>query len=413
MAETKFATPAETPRLPWYGTIILLAGVIVVALAKPLMPNGIIEYALRLAGRPLSLEVGQGRSVTLIEERPLVTGCQVQDVRWSPDGTALVTACPRGIQAWTLDGNKIGTGATTPLSPLRRMEILDKPFRVAYFTRLPDLAPGDFLVAIWNVQSGVSELLPVHLSMRYNFVVDQDDVRFPSADVPESDQKIKIIAVEGDGATRILQIGWPAKSVTLLPGSHTLLLGGSDGVLSTADIVTGDLRELPRPYTTTFPGGGGASGSVEGLVLAPDAGSVAIFTHGTSVTPPPGRNSVDMVAAKAWARTLGTTIQIRSVADGRLLYRMPGEALDVVDLAWDPHDRFIAAAGGDGLFLWHRQSGGTAVRAYSDAGIRHSLSITNDGTRLALTTANSVRIFRIAGSGESPVTGSPRNSGER
>jgi hypothetical protein len=95
MAERKLAVGIEAPKLPWHGTIILLACVFFIALARPFMPHGIIEYALRMAGRPLSLNIGNGRTVTLVEERPILTNCQVADVRWSPDGTVLVTACPK------------------------------------------------------------------------------------------------------------------------------------------------------------------------------------------------------------------------------------------------------------------------------------------------------------------------------
>jgi hypothetical protein len=97
---------------------------------------------------------------------------------------------------------------------------------------------------------------------------------------------------------------------------------------------------------------------------------------------------------------LGTGVEIRSIDDGRLLNRMPGrQSAGARNLAWDPLDRFIAVAGGDALYLWATRNGTVTLWTYDDPGIVHTLAVTNDGARLALTSANGVRIFRIEGSG--------------
>ncbi len=166
-------------------------------------------------------------------------------------------------------------------------------------------------------------------------------------------------------------------------------------MLYRVDIASGEVRELARPYTITFPSGGGADGGVGGLALAPDGQSVAIFKVSGGITPAPGTNVTDMAAAREWGEQLGTTVEIRSVDDGRLLGRMPGGQMTVNDVAWDPRDRFTAAVSSDALFLWNRKTGSHVVRTLDDSGIRHWLSINNDGSRLAITARRGVQIYRI------------------
>jgi hypothetical protein len=67
-------------------------------------------------------------------------------------------------------------------------------------------------------------------------------------------------------------------------------------------------------------------------VLSPDSKSVAIFERGGVVRPAPGSNTIDQAAEIKWDEELGTTVEIRSIEDGRLLDRMPGKELGAVDL---------------------------------------------------------------------------------
>jgi WD40 repeat protein len=394
MQDCKSATRAGTPRLPWFGTVIFLVAVMVAALVKPLMPHGIVEYALRQAGRPLSIDMGHGRSLRLEEEPPVLAGCQASDIAWRPDGKVLVTACSQELQAWTLDGSEIGKGpAMWPFS--QHMQVLADPFRLAYFGRSGDAGVRRPVLTLWDVQAGVASTLPDQLSALDNFVVDQDHAQVAVTHMSRPGWELRILSLDRKEVTLTLQIPTAANALCWLPGSRALLLGGYDGVLRRVDITTGDIRELARPYTTAFPTGGGTSAMVDGLVLSPDGKSVAIFQTGGVITPDPGTGKIDVVAEQKWHATLGTTVEIRSVDDGRLLDRMPGPEAGVVGLVWDPMNRFIAVATRNALILWQRQSGALVVRTYGDPGILHRLSITNDGTRLGLTTARGVRIFRI------------------
>ena len=141
--EKSIATPE--PKLPWYGTAIILVIICIVALAKPFAPYGFTELALRIVGRPLSLDLGRGRSIRLIEETSINTRCQGSDLAWGPDGTVLVTACGTGLQAWTLDGRKLGEIPSNNAYAPQHIEILSNPFRIAYVA-----PPG---ITIWDVQS--------------------------------------------------------------------------------------------------------------------------------------------------------------------------------------------------------------------------------------------------------------------
>jgi len=275
------------------------------------------------------------------------------------------------------------------------MQTLVDPFRLAYFGVSHDSGVREPFLTIWNIQTDTSSTLPIQLGSMDNFVVDQDHHRVALVHVAWPDKELRLVSLEGGEVTQTLHLPSAAHSMRWLPGSGALLLGGYDGVLRLADIATGELRELAKPYTISFPAGGGGNGDVDGLVLAPDGKSVAIFKTGGGVTPVPGTNKIDLVAEKKWEEALGTTVEIRSIDDGRLLDRMPGQELGVVDLAWDPRDRFIVIAGRDAMFLWQRQGGTQALRTYDDPGIVHKICITDDGSRLALTTSNGVRIFRI------------------
>jgi hypothetical protein len=98
----------EPPKLPWFATIIILAVIFIVALIKPFAPYGFAEFGSRILGRPLALDLGQGRSVRLTEERAINPACQnLMDLRWKPDGAAIVADCINDLHVWTLDGHQL------------------------------------------------------------------------------------------------------------------------------------------------------------------------------------------------------------------------------------------------------------------------------------------------------------------
>jgi WD40 repeat protein len=277
------------------------------------------------------------------------------------------------------------------------MQVLADPFRVAYLGASEEPTVRGKVLTIWNVGAGGVSTLPVSLEAWPVVAVDRDHARVAVADVLLRKAQVRLLSLDSVEITHTLQVPSWVQSLRWLPGSDELLMAGLDGVLRLADAATSDVRELARPYTTSFPGGGSEVGIVRGLVPAPGGRSVAIFSRGGGRLSIVAKSQADLAAAK-WEETLGTTVEIRSVDDGRLLDRMPGREAGVSDLAWDPQDRFIAVAGRDALYLWHRQGGAVAVMAYGgllSSGIAHSVAITNDGTRLALTTARGVRIFRI------------------
>jgi WD40 repeat protein len=394
MSDGKSTTQVNPPRLPWFATVILLVAVMVAALVRPLMPHGIVEYVLRLAGRPLTIDMGHDRFLRLVEEAPLQTGCQNTDLAWSPDGKIIVTACSQELRAQTSDGKEIGKGpAQLPSS--QHMQVLTDPFRIAYLSQSEDHGVQQPNFTVWDVLAGRSSTLPIHLSPRDRFGVGQDQDRVAVVHMSRRDRSLRVLSLESGEVTQTLQMPTASCSLRWLPGAHALLLGGYDGVLRLADLTTGDIHELATPFTTVLPTGGSASGWVDGLVLSPDGKSVAIFKTSGGIKPDPDTGTIDMDAARKWDQTLGTTVEIRSVDDGKLLDKMPGPEAGVVGLVWDPHNRFIAVAGRDALILWQRRSGALAFRTYDDPGILHRLSITNDGTRLALTTSRGIRIFRI------------------
>lgn len=358
------------------------------------MPHGILEFAQRMVGSALSLDIGSGRSVKLVGEGRLATDCQASDLQWSLDGTVLVAECQAQLRAWTLDGRELSRAPKKSPMSHGHLGVLAAPLRIVYFADSGQSQGRDPDLTIWDVLTGEISTLPVQLTSGDSFVVDQDRalIAIVHSIGPERDIKLRSLV----GGAIISQFKNPSGAWSLRqpPGSQVLLLGGYDGVLRALDIKTGDLRELARPYTTTFPGGGGEDAAVDGLVPAPDGKSVALFKTSGAIRPSPGTNKIDMDAAKKWEEALGTTVEIRSTDDGRLLDRMPGQEMGVDEVAWDPRDRFIAVAGRDALFLWRRQGGAPAIRTYDESG-RRSLAINGDGTRLALAAANGVRIFRI------------------
>jgi WD40 repeat protein len=277
------------------------------------------------------------------------------------------------------------------------MQVLVDPFRVAYLGASEEPTVRGKALTIWNVGAGGLSTLPVRLEELPVVAVDQDHARVAVAGVLLRKAQVRLVSLDRGEITHTLQVPSWVQSLRWLPGSDELLMAGLDGVLRLADAATGDVRELARPYTTSFPGGGSEVGIVRGLVPAPGGRSVAIFSSGGGRLSIVAKSQADLAAAK-WEETLGTTVEIRSVNDGRLLDRMPGPEAGVSDLAWDPRDRFIAVAGRDALFLWHRQSATVVAMTYGgpmSSSISHSVAITSDGTRLALTTAKGVRIFRI------------------
>jgi hypothetical protein len=393
MSEPAAAGRPAPPKLPWLGTVALLAMVVVVALVRPFVPHGIVEAARRLVGLPLALEIGSGRSVRLIEEPAIKTDCQVLHVRWSPDGTVLVIECPAGLQAWTPDGRRIDGVTVDNGWPQRHMQVLGNPFRVVYLARAGARGVNQAALMTWDVQHDGTSAESVPPNAISNFAVDPEHARVAVTDPRQRD--IKLLSLDGGALMQTLPVPSGVASMRWVSAAQALLLGSYDGVLRRADVATGGVRELARPYTTSFPAGGGANGSIEGLVPAPDGKSVAIFMSGGGIYPAPGSNTIDQEAARQWREELGTTVEIRSLDDGRLLERMPGPDAGAVDAAWDPRDRFIAIAGRDALFLWARRDDAQAIMTFDDPGTLHSLAITPDGGRLALTTRGGVRIFRI------------------
>jgi WD40 repeat protein len=383
-------TARSEPKLPWGGTVIALAAVMVLAVARPLMPHGIVEFVLRTAGVPLTLNIGDGRSVRLVKDRTFMTRCE-EELQWSPDGTVLFAGCGSKVQAWTLDGDEREEHSAA--MPLQRIQALGDPLRLAY-EAIPREAQGrDIGITIWNVLTGTQTTLPIPDLSLFALAQERGRTLIAYSDSPFAD--LKLISLGSDSRPTTLP-GLPLTcSVAWLPGDQGLLQGGYDGVLRRVDIATEMRLELAKPYATSFPKGGGDTGCVNGLALGPDGRSVAIFMGGGAVTPIPGTNTVDGNAEAMWEQALGNTVQIRSVDDGRLLARMPGEAMSVDDLVWDPLDRFIAVSNGDAVFLWHRQNGQVAIRSYDEAGLIHSLAICPDGSRLAVATGDSIQIFRI------------------
>jgi WD40 repeat protein len=361
----------------------------VAALVRPLMPHGVVEYVLRLAGRPLSIDIGHGRFIRLVEEAQLQMDCQNTDLAWSPDGNILVTACSQELRAQTLDGKEIGEAPAEWPSSLQ-MQVLTDPFRLAYLGQSEDPGVHHPNLTVWDVQAGRSSTLANELNPSDTFGVDQEQAQVAVAQLSKQKMSLNVISLESGKTTQSLPL-----TIRWLPGARALLLGGFDGALRLADMTTGEIRELAKPYTTVFPTGGSAWGRVDGLVPSPDGKSVAIFLTSGGIKPDPDTGTINMKAAQKWEEGLGTTVEIRSIDDGRLLDSMPGPETGVVGLVWDPRNRFIAVAGRDALIIWGRESGALAVRTYDDPGIPHRLSLTKDGTRLALTTGRGIRIFRI------------------
>lgn len=394
MREHKAIAHSAPPGMPWHWTVIVLVIVFAVALIRPFAPHGIGEYAHRLAGLPLTLDIGNGRSVRLIEEPAVKTGCQSDDVRWTPDGTALVIACPDSLQVWARDGRRIGSVDTPNGWPQRHMQVLGDPLRVYYLGTAAERGLSEVELKVWDVEHGKISVAPEAPGSVNNFTVDKDQSR--AALVSAAGWDIWIMSLEDGQLKQTIHAHPAALSLQWVPGAQSLLLGSFDGVLRRADLPTGEVRELAAPYTTKFTAGGGAQGSVDGLVPSPDGKSVTIFNTSSSIFPAPGRNYTDDAAAKKWDDDLGSRVQIRTIDDGRLMARAPG-GVEVLPrgLAWDPRDRFIAVAGGDAVILWGWRSGGQAVMTYNDPGIVHMLSISNDGARLAVTTGNGLRILRI------------------
>jgi len=357
------------------------------------MPHGIVEYARRLTGQPITLDMGQGRSLRFIEESTL-KGCPGTDFAWSPDGGTLVTACPPEVWAQSLDGKKISKGPSSAQtwSLWHDLQALDHPFRVVY-KGLPE-ASGLHrpTVVIWDVGAGTSSILPA--SAFDMFAVDQEHAQVAVSYSETWSHYLSVLPLEGGAIKKTLAIPTTLSSLRWLPGGQKLLVGDFDGVLGVVNITTGDVGKLATPYAAVFPEGGSQSGWVKGLVLSPDGKSVAIFGE-EARGPETGANGrLDVKAWKKWEEALGTTVEIRSVDDGRLLDRMPGPEAGVVALAWDSRDRFIAVAGRDALMLWRRQNG-ALTHLYYSPGITHGLSISPEGTWLALTTTGGVQIFRI------------------
>lgn len=381
------------PGMPWHITIILLVMVFAAALIRPLAPHGFLEFLMRIADQPVSLEIGGGRSVRLIEEPAIKLGCQSEELTWAPDGSAVVVPCDGKLQLRALDGHLIGSVRSEWRE--ERLQVLSNPFRVVYLDKAEHFSVA--VMKIWDVERDRTSVVAGPLYGVDNFMADQDQSRAATTGAMAPERQIGLLSLENDSVTWKVNIRTATQTLRWIPAANALLLGSSDGILSRVDATTGEVRELATPYKIEFPAGGGAGAPVEGLVVNPDGNAVAIFKGVGGIYPAPGRNFVDEDAARKWDTDLGTTVEIRSVEDGRLLDRMPGTGPvgTVVSLAWDPLDRFIAVSGHDALYLWDRHTGKQAVMTYKDARIRHALSISRDGRRLALTTATGLRIFRI------------------
>ncbi len=225
-----------------------------------------------------------------------------------------------------------------------------------------------------------------------NFAVDASGDRVALVGMGEHEKEIGILQLQEGHQLQTFQIPSESRSLGWVPGTQNLLLGGYDGILRQADTATGVVRELANAYSETFASGGRSQAMIDGLVFAPDGHSLVIFGWVSGISPAPGSNFIDVAAEAKW---LGAGVQIRSVEDGRLLAQMPGSYISPQSVSWDPKDRFIAIAGHDALYLWDRREGGQVLMTFGDGSIPHRISIANDGSRIAVTGAANVRIFRI------------------
>jgi hypothetical protein len=250
------------PKLPWYGTVIVLIMVLVVALVKPFAPHGIVEYAHRLVGRPLSLDIGHGKSVRLIEESAIKTGCQAMDLNWNSDGSVLVVKCLLGLQAWTREGRLIGNVPISTGWPVLPMQVLADPFHVVYLSKAGDGRSNEAALMSWDVQHGKTAAEPIPSSAMGNFAIDQYQRRVAIVDASTADRDIKMLSLDDGRLMRAIHVQSGTHSLRWTPTKNALLLGSYDGVLRLADATTGDVQELATPYAIKFPGGGGADGIV-------------------------------------------------------------------------------------------------------------------------------------------------------
>ncbi len=358
------APARASPKLPWWATCAVLVAVFCFSLLRPFAPLGPVDFLLRQIRWPLRLDIGEGRAVRLVEERRIqTTGCQPTAPHWRPDALALVVECPSSLQIWSLDGQLLGSTPAGAGWPQKHLQILAEPFRIVYLRKASDASRDEAVLTSWDVPHDRTSTARAQAGPIDNFSVNQDQSRVALVSMTRSDPSIIVMALPGGRIERSIPVAG-THALRWLPGTPDLLLGAVDGVLRRVDTATGEVREVSRP----------SRGILDGLVLAPDGKAVATFDP------------------------LGAGVDILSVAEGRLLDHLRGtETGAVQDLTWDPRDRFIAVAGHDALFLWNRRAGTVAARSYGGllGGGVHAICISDDGARLALTTATGLRIFRI------------------
>jgi WD40 repeat protein len=340
--------------------------------------------------------------VTLRKELDLPTPGEAVAVTWSADGKAIAAASNYGgdLTVWDRSGRVINQFKRIGGGPALEGSIAFVHGASQLVFPPPQNAADSASLAIWDIVTGqiVSSLPGPEPSRDYGL---NRAAQF--SNVPN--KNLLAATTRGSGglrnpngnlitySTQDWRVLWTA---TVEKGAYTLCafddgqllaVGSNHGQVSILDAISGNLIHHFQAYEDSKFGTlaiGAIAGSPDGKLLLVGIGSGVFGSSGATREAQSWINSID-------------PLRVLRVEDGSLIASFDGGAMRPIRQAvWDPKGRFVAFIdNANGLFIWQPMSVKGSFKKIEVPGLGLSLAMAPDGSSLAVTDRDSIRIYSI------------------
>jgi len=337
----------------------------------------------------------RGFSLTVRREMDLHVFLGGVAVAWSPTGSKLAIASNYGgtLSIWDAGGNKeyeithIGGGGPVLGHSLG---FIENDSHLVFSPRgdaakdesinIFNLKNGGTVTHITGPEPGKEEVF--NKAQHFSLTSDKILLLMSTNVFSAYKENLVVYSTKSWEITHTKNVRGSVESVSVCGDSHLVAVGTSVGEESIFDLDSGDILGTSKPFSGT----GFESASVFSVACSPKGDFFFGGSFGSWSAP---------LASDADNRLAGPAT-VRRSSDNALVASIQAVHPPILQATWDPKGRYVAFIDSVGfLYIWEPLSPDAGYEKIDLGGKSFSLAANPDGTQIAVTTGQGVRIFSV------------------